>query len=243
MMTKRSEPIRKENNVSSENKASIHLAVIGGTGKEGSGLALRWANAGYSVIIGSRTQEKAERVSTELNQLFAAGAIRGMSNEQAAAEATIAIITVPYTAHQTTLESIREAVQGKIVVDVTVPIAPPRFTEVLLPQGRTAAEEAQVILGDGVRVVSAFQNVSAIHLKDLAYTVRCDVLITGNDEDAKQQVSILAEAIGTRGIDAGPLANAIVAESLTPVLLGINKRYGAKDAGLHITNLQSGDEA
>ncbi|MBN1427813.1 MAG: NADPH-dependent F420 reductase [Anaerolineae bacterium] len=228
--------------MSNANRSSIQLAVIGGTGKEGSGLALRWANAGYSVITGSRDREKAERVSTELNRLLGTETIRGLSNEQAAAQATIVIITVPYTAHQTTLESIREAVQGKIVVDVTVPIAPPRVTEVVLPKGRTAAEEAQAILGDDARVVSAFQNVSAVHLKDPAYTVQCDVLITGDDENARREVIALAEAIGLRGIDAGPLANAIVAESLTPVLLGINRRYGTKDAGLHITNLKSRKE-
>lgn len=221
------------------NRSSIRLAVVGGTGKEGGGLALRWARAGYSVVIGSRTQEKAERVSAEMNHELAAGMIRGMTNEHAAAQADIIVITVPYTAHQPTLEGIRDAAQGKIVVDVTVPIAPPRFTEVVLPKGRTAAEEAQAILGGSVQVVSAFQNVSAIHLKDPDYVVQCDVLVTGDDEEARRKVIALAESIGLRGIDAGPLANAIVAESLTPVLLGINKRYGAKDAGLHITNIDT----
>jgi NADPH-dependent F420 reductase len=227
--------------VSGEDKSLICLAIIGGTGKEGSGLALRWAKAGYSVLIGSRTQEKAERVAAELNQIPGAEAVQGLSNEQAAAKANIAIVTVPYSAHQPTMQSIREAVQGKIVVDVTVPMAPPRVTEAVLPEGRTAAEEAQAILGDGVRVVSAFQNVSAVHLKDPAHAVACDVLVTGNDEDARRQVIALAEAIGMRGVDAGPLANAIVAESLTPVLLGINKRYGAKGAGIRITNIDKND--
>lgn len=229
--------------VSGNNRQSIRLTVIGGTGKEGSGLALRWADAGYQVIIGSRSQEKAEQASADLNKLLQAGAIRGAANEQAAAEADIIVITVPYSAHKATLESIRQAAQGKIVIDVTVPIVVPRFTEVTLPQGRSAAQEAQAILGDSVRVVSAFQNVSAVHLKDTAYTVQCDVLVTGDDEAARRDVIALAEAIGLRGIDAGPLANAIVAESLTPVLLGINRRYGAKDAGIRITNINGRDEA
>jgi len=229
--------------VTSDNNSPIRLAVVGGTGKEGSGLALRWANAGYSVVIGSRTEEKAKRVSAELNEVLGSEVIKGMLNEQAAARADIIIVTVPYAAHKATLESIHQASQGKIVVDVTVPMAPPRITEVVLPNGHTAAEEAQAILGDSVRVVSAFQNVSAVHLKDPEHDIQCDVLVTGDDEEAKQDVIALAEAIGMQGINAGPLANAIVAESLTPVLLGINKRYGVKGAGIRITNLNNSDES
>lgn len=224
--------------MSGDNKQSIRLAVIGGTGKEGSGLALRWANAGYPVIIGSRLHEKAEQASSDLNKLLKSNTTRGMTNEQATAEADIIIVTVPYSAHKATLESIRQPAQGKIVIDVTVPIVAPHFTEVTLPEGRTAAQEAQAILGSDVRIVSAFQNVSAVHLKDMDHTVECDVLVTGEDKDAKREVIALAQAIGMKGIDAGPLANAIVAESLTPILLGINKRYGAKAAGIRITNIE-----
>jgi NADPH-dependent F420 reductase len=227
--------------VSNEAQSLIRLAIIGGTGKEGSGLALRWARAGYAVIIGSRDQEKAGRVSAELNQSLGAGTIQGLGNEQAAAQADLIIVTVPYSALRATLEGIRDAAQGKIVVDVTVPMAPPRITEAVLPKGRTAAEEAQALLGDGVRVVSAFQNVSAVHLKDPDADVHCDVLVAGNDADAKAQVIALARSAGVRGVDAGPLANAIVAESLTPVLLGINKRYGVKSAGIIITGLDEND--
>ncbi|HEC23225.1 MAG TPA: NADPH-dependent F420 reductase [Chloroflexi bacterium] len=211
---------------------------MGGTGKEGSGLALRWSHAGYDVIIGSRSQEKAERVTAELNALLGADKIRGMTNDRAASQAEIVILTVPYSAHRATLEGVREYLQGKILVDVTVPLKPPQITVVNLPEGRTAAEEAQALVGDSVRVVSAFQNISAMHLKDLNHTVDCDVLITGDDAEAKEAVIALAEACGMRGIDAGPLANAIVAESLTPVLLGINKRYKAKGAGIRITGLE-----
>ncbi len=212
------------------------LAVIGGTGKEGSGLARRWAAAGYSVIIGSRTPEKAETAAAAHNQFLGRQAVRGMSNEQAAWEAEVVILTVPYSAHQATLETIRQAVQGKVLIDVTVPIRPP-VTVVDLPGGHSAAQEAQAYLGDGVRVVSAFQNVSAVHLKEPGHRVECDVLVTGNDTEAKEIAIRLAEAAGMRGIDAGVLANAVAAESLTPVLLAINKRYGITGAGIRITGL------
>jgi 8-hydroxy-5-deazaflavin:NADPH oxidoreductase len=212
------------------------IAVIGGTGKEGSGLALRWANAGCSVIIGSREAEKAQASAAELNQQLGREALRGMANEDAAKQAGLIVLTVPYSAHQSTLESLHEAVQGKVLVDVTVPMQPP-VTQVHLPPGGSAAQEAQALLGANVRVVSAFQNVSAVHLKKLGESVHCDVLITGDDADAKEQVVKLAEAAGMRGIDAGLLANAVAAESLTSVLLYMNKRYGVKGAGIHITQL------
>jgi hypothetical protein len=217
---------------------SKRIAVIGGTGKEGSGLALRWAHVGYEVIIGSRVQAKAEQASSELNgRLPGTAIIRGMANEDAAQEADIVVVTVPYSAHKATLESIRSAVQGNIVVDVTVPIVPPHFTVATLPEGRTAAEESQFLLGPQVRVISAFQNISAVHLKDLEHTVNCDVLVAGDDQSARQEVVDLADVIGMRGVDVGPLANAIVAESLTPVLLGINKLYGVRDSGIRITGI------
>jgi NADPH-dependent F420 reductase len=212
------------------------VAVIGGTGKEGSGLALRWAHAGYPVIIGSRTAEKGEAAATEINQQLGRNAVRGMANEQAAQEAELIVVTVPYSAHQSTLESIREMVQGKVLIDVTVPIQLPP-TKVSVPEGKSAAQEAQVLLGEDVRVISAFQNVSAVHLKDVNHSADCDVLITGDDVDAKEATIRLAEGAGMRGIDAGPLANAVAAESLTPVLLYINKRYGVKGAGIMITKL------
>lgn|SRR5574341_181591 len=213
------------------------IAVLGGTGKEGSGLAFRWANAGYSVIIGSRQAEKAQQAARELNDMLGGNLVRGMANDDAAREAEIVVLTVPYEAHRATLESVRPHLQGKLLVDVTVPIRPPEFTRVNLPPGRSAAEEAQAIVGDGVKVVSAFQNVSAVHLKDLDYTVSCDVLVAGDDEAAKQIAIELADAADMRGVDAGPLVNAIVAESLTPVLRAINKRYGVKGAGIRITEI------
>jgi hypothetical protein len=227
--------------VSSTAGSRKRIAVIGGTGKEGGGLALRWAQAGYAVVIGSRAQDKAEQAAAEFDRVVGGELIRGANNADAAAQAEIVVVCVPYTAHKDTLQSIAQAVQGKIVVDVTVPIQPPHFSTVTLPQGRTAAQEAQALLGAGVRIVSAFQNVSAIHLKDLSHPPNCDVLISGDDPQAKQEVAALAEAAGMRGIDVGPLANAIVAESLTPILVAINKRYGVKGAGIRITGIDDQD--
>ena len=213
------------------------IAVIGGTGKEGGGLALRWAYAGYPIIIGSRSAEKAEQAAAQVNELLGKQAALGMDNPSAARQAELIVVSVPYAAHQDTLNAIKAEVTGKVVVDVTVPIQPPNFSTVHLPEGRTAAEEARALLGEGVRLVSAFQNVSAVHLKDLNHPVNCDVLVTGDDAEAKQEVIALAEAAGMHGIDAGPLVNAIVAESLTPMLVGINRRYKVKSAGIRITDL------
>ena len=131
----------------------------------------------------------------------------------------------------------KEQLQGKILVDVTVPIKPPNITEVYLPEGRSAAEEAQAILGDDVGVVAAFQHISHTHLKDVTHIVDSDVLVCGNDEEAKEEVIALVKAAGMRGIDAGPLVNAVAIEAFTPVLLGINKRYKVKGAGLKISGL------
>lgn len=213
------------------------IAVLGGTGKEGGGLAYRWALAGYPIIIGSRSEDKALNAAETLQTEAPAASIRGMENPAAAAAADLIVLSVPYAAHAPTLESVREAVQGKVVIDVTVPMKPP-LTVVSLPEGRTAAEEAQVILGDDVRIVSAFQNVSAVHLKDPNHAIDCDVLISGDDEDAKQIAIQLTEAAGMRGINVGALANAIVAESLTPLLIAINKRYGIKSSGIRITGIE-----
>lgn len=219
-----------------DNQTLPTIAVLGGTGNEGGGLALRWANGGYDVIIGSRQQEKAETAAAELNETLGGGSIRGMANPDAAREAEIVVLTVPYSAHRPTLESVYDEVQGKILVDVTAPLQPPVWT-VTLPEGRSAAEEAQALLGENVRVVSAFQNVSHIHLRDLEHGVDCDVLVTGDDAEAKEEVITLVEAVGTRGVDAGPLANAVVAESLTALLIAVNRRYKVKSAGIRITGI------
>lgn len=215
------------------------VAVLGGTGKEGSGLVLRWAHAGYRVLIGSRSAERAASKAAELNTILGEDLIRGLDNVDAATEADLVVLSVPYAAHEATLTAVKDAVQSKILVDVTVPLLPPKVRQVHIPEGKSACLEAQALLGDGVRVVAAFQNVGSPHLMDLAHPVNIDVLVCGDDADAKEDVIQLIGAIeGMRGVDAGPLANAVAAEALTPVLLYINKRYKVPGAGIRITGLE-----
>ncbi|MDQ7034173.1 MAG: NADPH-dependent F420 reductase [Anaerolineae bacterium] len=214
------------------------IAMLGGTGKEGSALAMRWALNGYKVIIGSRRQEKAETVAGELNHEMGGDYVTGLDNASAAAAAEIVVSQCPLRGTPLTLEAVIEQIQGKILVDVTVPLKPPKVAIVNVPEGLSAAQEAQAFVGDDVRVVSAFQNVSYVKLRDPKANVACDVLITGNDKAAKQDVIALVEAAGMRGIDAGSLANAIVAEALTSVLVYINKQYKIKHAGIHITGIE-----
>ncbi len=215
------------------------VAVIGGTGNEGPGLALRWAKSGqYQVIIGSRQQEKAERVAAELNARLGRDLIRGMVNPDAAAAADLAVLTVPYSAHLPTLESIQAGLTGKILIDVTVPLQPPKVSHVYIPPGGSATAEAQALLGDAVHVVAAFQNVGAAHLDDPDHPIDCDVLVCGDDKEAKAEAIALAEVAGMRGLDAGPLQNAVVVEGLTAVLIGINIRYKVRGSGVRITGLK-----
>lgn len=217
----------------------LTIAVLGGTGKEGSGLVLRWAQSGYRVLIGSRDAGRAEEKAAELNAVLGEDVIRGMSNEDAAAEADLVVLSVPYSAHKAILESVKAAVQGKLLVDVTVPLQPPAVRTVYVPEGHAASLEAQALLGENVKVIAAFQNVSAAHLKEMSHSVNCDVLMCGDDEEAKAEVAQLIEAIdGMRAVDAGPLKNAVAVEALTPVLLYINKRYKITGAGIRITGLE-----
>lgn len=215
----------------------VSIAVLGGTGKEGSGLAMRWALHGYKVIIGSRDAQRAQQHAEGMNVKLGGDYVVGMANADAAIAADLVVMSVPYAAHADTLAGVREQVQGKVLIDVTVPMQPPKVRTVFVPEGHAAALEAQVILGDGVRVVSAFQNVSSERMADAESHVDCDVLITGDDQDAKADALRLVEAAGMRGLDAGPLANSVAAEALTPVLLYINKKYGVKGAGIRITGV------
>lgn len=213
------------------------IAILGGTGKEGSALAVRWALSGYKIVIGSRSAEKAETSATELNAQLGGDYITGVANPEAAAQASIVVLSVPYSAHKPTLESVKQHLDGKILVDITVPIVPPDVSTVTVPPGLSAAQEAQAIVGENVKVVSAFQNISYVKLKDPETDVDSDVLVAGDDANAKAEVTQLVEAAGMRGIDVGPLANALIAEALTPALLYINKKYKVKGAGIRITGI------
>ncbi len=216
------------------------LAILGGTGDLGTGLARRWAQAGYRVIIGSRTQEKADAAVADLREVMAERGVgevtvQAMENLAAAEAADIVTLTVPFSHQASTLERVAPALQGKILVDVTVPLVPPRVARVQLPAEGSAGQIAQAILGDDVAVVSAFQNVAAAHLQE-GRGVDCDVLVCGNKKEARAEVIKLVEAAGMRGFHAGMINNAAAAEALTSVLITINKQYSCH-AGIRITGL------
>ncbi len=219
------------------------IAVIGGTGAEGGGLAKRWAAAGYPIIIGSRDAERAQTKADALNKELSGRegytAARGLNNEDAAQAGEIVVLAVPYAGHTDMLTTLKQHLAGKILVDCTVPLKPPAVSRVQLPAAGSAAMEVQQLLGEGVKVVSAFQNVSAHLLDDLNATVNCDVLITGNDPAARTTVVELAEAGGMVGIHAGRLENAVAAEALTSLLIFINKHYKTQGAGIKITNVRA----
>jgi 8-hydroxy-5-deazaflavin:NADPH oxidoreductase len=217
----------------------IILAVIGGTGKEGKGLAFRWANAGYRVIIGSRLPEKAQTTAAELTKLLLDKTkITGMSNLSAVQQADLVVLTVPYAAHRETLEAIKAEMRGKILVDVTVPINPLKAYKVQMPPAGSAAQEAHEILGEGVEVASAFQNISYEHLLQ-EEPVECDVLVTGTSKEVRSETLKLVTAAGFIGWDAGPIENSAVVEGLTSILIGLNKKYGSKSVGIRITGVQA----
>lgn len=214
----------------------MRIAVIGGTGREGYGLALGWARAGQEVIIGSRVMERAVNAAEAINRAAGRAAATGMLNREAAASGEIVVLTVPYAAHEATLKDIQEAVRGKVLVDVTVPVDPEKPRHLRVPLGGSATEEAQTLLGLETRVVAAFQNISHVHLEH-GEAGACDVLVCGDDAGARQEAIRLAELLGFRGVDAGPARNARAVESLTILLLGINRRYRASGAGIRITGI------
>jgi 8-hydroxy-5-deazaflavin:NADPH oxidoreductase len=213
------------------------IAVLGGTGAQGNGLALRLAAAGHAVTIGSRDAARARAAAEELGARVGK-AIAGSDNRTAASGAEIAALTVPYAAQRSTVEEVLAELQGKILIDATVPLMPPKVSVVQLPAGGSAVAAIQELAGKDVRVVSAFQNVSAQHLADLAHEVDCDVLVCGNDRDACEVVIALAADMGLRGLYAGVLANSVAAEALTSVLIAINRRYKVPGgAGIRITGI------
>lgn len=219
------------------------LAILGGTGDLGTGLARRWAQAGYKVIIGSRTQDKADAAVADLREVMAERGVgdvnvHAMANYEAASAADIVTLTVPFSHQTSTLESVRDVLQGKILIDVTVPLVPPKVGRVQLPEQGSAGQIAQTLLGEEVAVVSAFQNVAAAHLQE-GKGVDCDVLVCGNKKDARSEVIKLIEAAGLRGFHAGMINNAAAAEALTSLLIVINKQYSCH-AGIKITGLGDG---
>ena len=213
------------------------ITVLGGTGAEGSGLAFRWAHAGLPVVIGSRDGARAAAAAAELNALIGRPAIEGLDNATAAARGDVIVLAVPYAAQQATALAVKPQLAGKVLIDVTVPLVPPKVDRVQLPGGRSAVEQLAELLGETVQVVAAFQNVGAHHLKDPAHRIDCDVLVCGDKRAARDIAVALAVQAGLVGIHAGPLANAAAVEAMTSVLIAINKAYKAKASGIRITGL------
>ncbi len=215
--------------MSIQTKIAPTIAVVGGTGDLGSAIARRLLAAGYPVIVGSRDAERAAAVAATLG---AAG--RGASNVDAARAADIVIVTVPFASQAGILASIVPVVQGKLVVDTTVPLQPPKVMRVQLPPEGSAAQCAQKLLGPGVTLCSAFHNVAAHKLATDA-DIDCDVLVFGDDKAARERVVEIVNACRLRGLHGGALANSAAAEALTSVLIFVNKHYAVDGAGLRIT--------
>lgn len=221
------------------------IAILGGTGDLGTGLARRWAQAGYRVIIGSRSQEKADAALKDLQAVMASRDIAevqvvAMENRAAAEAANICVLTVPFAHQASTLESVREMLKGKILIDVTVPLVPPKVARVQMPEQGSAGQIAQAILGEEVDVVTAFQNVAAYHLQE-GQQLACDIIVCGDKKAARTEVIKLVEAAGMRGFHGGSIANSAATEALTSVLIFINKQYNCH-AGIRITGLGDDDQ-
>jgi NADPH-dependent F420 reductase len=214
----------------------VRIGIVGGAGAQGSGLAYRWARAGHVVHLGSRDPSKSEQAAAGLNARLEQVRVFGTDNLMAARATEIVVLAVPFSAHRATLEEIAPALQGKILIDVTVPLKPPKVSSVRLPASGSCVVDGQAIVGPGAIVVSAFQNVSA-HKLHQDERIECDVLVCSDDAEARAKVISLAADAGMRGVDAGLLVNSVVAEALTSALIWINRQHGVKDAGIRITGL------
>lgn len=210
------------------------IAILGGTGDLGGGLARQWSRSGYEILIGSRTLEKGQQAAADLLAEFPDLHVTGLDNAAAAEQADLVVLTVPFAHQLSTLDTVKHALVGKVLIDVTVPLMPPKVGTVQLPEAGSAGQQAQDYLGEEVHVVSAFQNVGAMHLQE-DHAIACDVLVTGNKRAARDTVISLVEALGLRGWHAGPIANAAAAEALTSVLITINRHHKIQGSGLVIT--------
>ena len=214
----------------------MKIAVLGGTGNLGFALAWRWARAGHEIIIGSRMEDKAQQAASEINERTGDNSVQGKDNVAAVNAAEIIVMTVPYAAHNATLETIKPHLSGQILIDTTVPLKPPKVDVVQLPEAGCVAVQTQAVLGDKAIVVAAFHNVAAKLLnKDV--DIDCDVLVTSDDQDERKKVIQLSEDAGCHALSAGVLANAIAAEVFTSILIHINKTYKTGHAGIRITGL------
>ena len=209
------------------------IAVIGGTGDLGSALTMRWSNAGYRIIIGSRDEDKAQAAASKFNKSLGKDFVRGMTNLEAARSAEIIVLTVPFSNHQAIVEEISQAAQGKIVVDTTVPLVPPKVSRVQLPEFGSIAKRTQEKLGNNVKVVSALQTVAAASISG-ELTTASEVLVCGNNVEARERVICLVKSAGLKAWHAGPIDNSVVSESMTSILIFLNKHYQIHGAGIRI---------
>jgi len=217
----------------------VNVAILGGTGTEGTGLALRWARAGHRVLIGSRDAARAGDRARELARALPGGVFEGRTNEAASREGDLVVVAVPHAGHRALLEALRPALAGKVVLETVVPLdfkgprlyAPP-------PEG-SAAEEAQAVLGRDARVVAGLHALAAHELASLDHALDADVLICGDDAEAKAHAGRLIEDLGVRCLDAGPLTMAPTLEGLTAIMVRLNRRYKSKGAALKITGIET----
>ena len=209
------------------------IAVIGGTGDLGSALTMRWSKAGYRIIIGSRNEDKAQAAASKLNQSLGKDFVRGVTNLEAARSAEIIVLTVPFSNHQAIVEEISQAAQGKIVVDTTVPLVPPKISRVQLPEFGSIAKRTQEKLGNNVKVVSALQTVAAASISGDT-TTSSEVLVCGNNVEARERVIGLVKSAGLKAWHSGPIDNSLVSESMTSILIFLNKHYQIHGAGIRI---------
>ena len=209
------------------------IAILGGTGDLGTGLAIRWSKAGYKIVIGSRTLEKARNATENLAKISPDTPAEAMENSDAAAAGDIVVLTVPAEHQLSTLDTVKAGLSGKILIDVTVPLVPPKVGTVQMPPEGSAGKRAQDFLGDDVQVVTAFQNIAA-HLLQEDVKIECDVLVSGNKRIARDKVIELAEQAGMRGWHAGPIENSAAAEALTSILIQINRRHDISHSGIQI---------
>ena len=212
----------------------MRIGVVGGTGKEGRGMALRWARAGHELFIGSRDAERAQAAAAELSTEVGRS-IKGGDNSAAVQASELVVLSVPYSAHASTLQALKADLAGRVLIDITVPLQPPKVTAVHLPAGQSAALEAQQILGEATPVVAALHHVSAVHLRDLEHAIDCDVLACSDDKAAMARALTLIADLGVRAFDAGPLRNSIALESITPILLYLNRSLKGRSVGIRIS--------
>lgn len=216
------------------------IAIIGGTGKEGNAIAARFARVGVRVIIGSRDATKGENAARELNARFNIQNVEGTSNRDAAARADVVFLAVPYAGMAPILEDIRDAVQGKIVVNVASSLDPERKSRAKPPAAGSVTAEVQQFLGASARVVCAFQNIAPEKLEAVDEKIDTDVIVCGDDKDARATVIELIRRIGIEAWDGGALANAVAVEAMTAVLIAINIKYKVRGAGIRITGVPRG---